>query len=106
MSYDKQSGLYYGYIYCIENNVTGKKYIGQTSASVDYRWKQHKNAKGYRSSKSIYLYKSMNKYGIDKFTITTICSISSETATGLKQKLNLLEKEYIERHVFQKWYIY
>ena len=30
------------YIYCIENKVNGKKYVGKTDLSVEARWELHK----------------------------------------------------------------
>lgn len=33
-----------GYIYLVTNTVTGKKYIGQTRASIAQRWRQHVSA--------------------------------------------------------------
>ena len=58
------------YIYKIENNLNGKIYIGATTQSVEDRWKQHlseRNRSGHRP-----LYKAMNKYGIENFSVKII----------------------------------
>ena len=49
-------------IYCIENIVTGHKYIGQ-SKNIYRRWKKHINALNMNSHDNSYLQNSWNKYG-------------------------------------------
>ena len=43
MSYNKETGMYEGYIYKIWNDVNDKIYIGQTRVSVNKRWVMHKS---------------------------------------------------------------
>ena len=59
-----------GYIYLIENKINGKKYIGKTYSSISIRWGEHKR----ESKRSTHrpLYKAINKYGIENFTIKEI----------------------------------
>jgi group I intron endonuclease len=61
----------YGIIYKITNLITGKIYIGQTTKSIEerfrghIRWMKHNN-------KLQYIHKSMKKYRIDNFIIEQI----------------------------------
>ena len=59
-----------GYIYKITNRVNNKVYIGQTKYTVEHRWKQHLRA--YKEGRNTYLYKAINKYGIENFSIESI----------------------------------
>ena len=59
------------YIYKITNLITGKSYIGETNRTIEARWYQHR----YRAENEIrseYLYRAMNKYGIENFIIEEI----------------------------------
>ena len=64
-------------IYCIENLINKKKYIGQ-SINIHSRWYQHKRdsnhseRKGYDSP----LHKAFRKYGIENFKFTVIEEVS------------------------------
>lgn len=55
-----------GEIYCIENTITGKKYVGQTMYTLGIRWEQHKQ--DARRVKT-HLYDSMRKYGVENFKV-------------------------------------
>lgn len=62
----------YGYIYKISNSINDKVYIGQTTKTINERFKEHLRNCSQKSKKSIHLYLAMNKYGKDKFYIEQI----------------------------------
>ena len=66
------------YIYKIWNEINDKLYIGQTSLSIDYRFKQHCHDAKRRSYEQRPLYLAMNKYGFDKFHIELIEECDSD----------------------------
>jgi group I intron endonuclease len=76
-----------GYVYLITNNVNGKVYIGQTTASVKRRWTEHKcNAKqGVQTN----LYSAIRKYGHAAFSIEVLHKATSS------EELNRLEIQEI-----------
>ena len=41
MSYNKETGMYEGYIYIITNTKSHHKYVGQTLQTIEKRWHQH-----------------------------------------------------------------
>jgi len=58
------------YIYVITNDVNEKQYVGKTLETIDKRFKQHirdRNRDEYRNRP---LYRAMNKYGVDHFTVS------------------------------------
>lgn len=70
------------YIYCITNHVNGKKYIGKTTSSVSKRWKEHCRDYKKERCKDRPLYRAMNKYGIDSFSIEMLEECSSKESSG------------------------
>ena len=63
-------------IYCIENLINNKKYIGQ-SIDMHARWHKHKSALNRHAHDNEYLQRSWDKYGEDnfKFYVIEFCSI-------------------------------
>jgi len=53
-------------IYCIENVINNKKYIGQ-SVNIKDRWRRHKSELENNTHDNDYLQKAWNKYGKDSF---------------------------------------
>lgn len=78
-----------GYIYLITNKKNNKKYVGQTTVTIENRWRGHVDA----SKKSPYpICKAIRKYGKNSFTIKKI----NEAST--LEELNLLEPFYIDAY--------
>lgn len=61
-----------GYIYKITNTINNKCYIGKTYKSVQQRWKEHLKSANRDKCLNRPLYKAINKYGINKFTVEEI----------------------------------
>lgn len=77
------------YIYKITNEINNKIYIGKTLLTPEQRFKQHVNDSKKISKEQRPLYSAMNKYGIEKFCISTLeeCDLDH---------LNEREKYWIE----------
>lgn len=75
-------------IYCIENKINGKKYIGQ-SIDVEKRWIAHKAHLRTGNHVNSYLQRSWDKYGecVFDFYIVEFC---------VSEKLNEREKYWID----------
>jgi putative segB homing endonuclease len=74
----------YGYVYCIENKVNGKKYIGITTRTMNKRFEEHKKANSYIGN-------AIRKYGVSNF------SISELDIAKTHEELCQLEVFYIEK---------
>lgn len=72
------------YIYMIENNINGKKYIGQTTTSVEERFGRH-----CRKGSQV-IQKAIQKYGKENFSVHLLY-----TASNLDD-LNQAEVEFIK----------
>lgn len=93
---------YNGIIYCYTSKTSGLKYIGQTTNELARRNKF--------LSKSIYCTKSKNgsklsqfdsarfQYGVDDFSYEVLENVESNSVEELHNKLNKLEKFYINKY--------
>ena len=61
-----------GFIYKITNDINDKIYIGQTSGTLEERFKQHKKKINSDDRKTFPLYNAMRKYGVEHFSIEMI----------------------------------
>lgn len=61
-----------GFIYKIYNDVNDKVYIGQTSGTIEERFKQHLKKVNSDDRKTYPLYNAMRKYGTEHFFIEQI----------------------------------
>lgn len=95
MAYNKETRMYEGYIYKIYNNINDKVYIGQTIATIEIRWSQHKYDAKNKEQKYP-LYHAMNKYGVSNFYICMIEKIENKNKSELRKILNIKECYYIE----------
>lgn len=105
MAYNENSKLYEGYIYLINNIINDKKYIGQTTRTIDIRWTQHKSTSKTTPRDSI-LYRAIRKYGEENFTITELEKIETATYDELRDILNSKEQYYIKLYNTYKGYGY
>lgn len=95
MSYCADSGLYEGFIYCIENNINRKRYIGQTQKTISERFCEHKWDSLHRGEDTMMLHRAMRKYGCDNFSVFEICKITSKTKYEMRKLLDDAEIFYI-----------
>ncbi len=81
-------------IYCYENTINGKKYIGQ-AVDLDRRLYEHEYYLKKGKDKAVALQRAVNKYGRDNFVVYILEECSTE-------KLNDTEIDYISIHQTNK----
>lgn len=69
------------FIYKITNLINNKIYVGKTTETIDKRWKEHKKDFKREKCRNRPLYKAMNKYGIENFSVELIeeCNFGEES---------------------------
>lgn len=72
------------YIYKITNNVNHKNYIGKTSRAIKDRWIDHCNERMRSTERP--LYRAMNKYGVDNFTIQELEYVETDELACQREK--------------------
>ena len=77
-------------IYCITNNINGKKYIGKSVVSFKKRWSQHLSCKH-----KDHFHDAIRKYNKDVWTFTTLEILDSSESVDL---LNVLERYWIDHY--------
>ena len=98
MSFNKETGMYEGYIYKIYNDINDKIYIGQTTVTIVDRWHGHMSAALNEDRYQSILYNAMRKYGRDKFHICVIDKIECLSKDLLIDELNKLETLRIKQY--------
>lgn len=95
MSFNKETGMYEGYIYLILNDIYPEKiYVGQTYQELSMRWSGHIWQIKEHSNTDM-LHNAMEKYGKEHFAMEGIEKCTSPTKNALIEKLNDREKYYI-----------
>lgn len=95
MSYNKQTAMWEGYIYCATNLVNGKKYIGQTRVTIEHRMKQHELYHPKNQARLAF-HMAIKKYGINNFKVEELEKVSCCTKEELTSILDEKEIFYIK----------
>lgn len=101
MAYNKETGEYKGFIYCITNKVNNKKYIGQTNRNIEVRYAEHIRHSKLENSNNDgnkVLFKAMRKYGVDNFSCSVIKTVYDKNKEDLGIKLNIEEINFIKEY--------
>jgi|LGVF01.2.fsa_nt_gb group I intron endonuclease len=91
-----------GIIYCLQNNKTGKQYVGQTTKTLEEKFLMYKYSENSKD-KNRDIHKAIKKYGLDSFVIFKLekCDIDNlfERESYWIKFLNTFETGYnmIER---------
>ena len=98
MAYNKETGMYEGFIYkIVNNNDSNQIYIGQTIRTIKTRYYEHIfNAK--KNDLHNHLYNAMRLYGIDNYSIIEIEKYEFEDIIDLQKKLNEREMSLIKNY--------
>jgi len=77
-------------VYCIENKLNGKKYVGITKGTIERRFKRHIEIAKYKEKKQ-HLHKAMIKYGVENFIVYEL------DVANYKEELFQKEKNWIKK---------
>lgn len=69
------------YIYCITNNINQRQYVGKTDGTIERRWYHHKKDAPKRNFEKRPLYRAINKYGAENFSIKVLEECSPEESS-------------------------
>lgn len=73
-------------IYKITNKINGKVYIGQTSSTIEKRWKKHQyDAYGKRSWQIHKFQEAIKEFGADNFTVEQIDVAATKEEANAKE---------------------
>lgn len=96
--------MYTGFIYCIENKVNDKKYVGKTTQHPTSRFKSHLNSYKHNTRNTL-LYKAFEELGAENFFISVIEMINKDTKEELRETMLLRESELmVELNTLQDGY--
>ena len=86
------------FIYCIENTINQKRYVGETTYSIKTRWNEHCRMAKIEQAQHRPLYRAFNKYGIENFIIYKLEECANEDRWAREQywikKLNTFTEGY------------
>lgn len=78
------------FVYLLRNTVTGKCYVGKTTRTVQFRWRQHKTEMRI-GRYSTPLYEAMREFGVDAFEVSVLGECDSQ------RRLAQMERAFIRR---------
>ena len=94
MAFNATTNKYEGYIYKIVNDVNDQIYIGQTTRTIEERWREHK-----RDINNNYaIHRAMNKYGVNHFYTVLVEFLSADTKNDICALLNEREVFWVSYH--------
>lgn len=85
--YDSDRQIINGFIYLVTNTVNGLQYVGQTTASIEERWRQHVVEAGCCSDRhKTSIEQAIQEYGVDNFEVSMLEHIIGQPRAFLDQR--------------------